>query len=433
MLLSFEIKKLKREKLEIIKFLKKALNFIELYEIKECEVILICSDEDRGLDIDGYAYSPIIDSLNDKFKKNGISTQIVSTPSLKQSKIKRYGTVKEINSLYLRSLIKKKIKSLFFKAPRNRIDFEEDLWRKVLKKANPRAIIGIQPSPSLCVAAKKLSIWIADIQHGVISREGYYGEKYRSNYECNSWPSSILCWDEDSQLNVHKITNKKIETIITGNPWVARLNRTDTNDSLANNLIKKYKVNVKKNVIILITLQWGYERISEIDKSGIPSALLAYIKSRGEKIDWWIRIHPVQLRGNLSKPITKILKEEFAGYSNIFWDAPTKAPLPILMESVDLHMTWSSAATIEASWFGIKTALLSTDVNLLKEWFSEKIEKNIAEIVCLNENQIAFWIENNSTLVRSKNELAYNQYELIENFIQKIDKLCKSEKIIINV
>jgi hypothetical protein len=54
-----------------------------------------------------------------------------------------------------------------------------------------------------------------------------------------------------------------------------------------------------------------------------------------------------------------------------------------------------SATTIEAEWYGVKTALLYEDENLLRTYLGSQISRGVAQIVLPERKAIIDWIESN--------------------------------------
>jgi hypothetical protein len=128
---------------------------------------------------------------------------------------------------------------------------------------------------------------------------------------------------------------------------------------------------------------------------GIPQALIDVIQNNNLPYYWWIRIHPVQLNSSNSEQTINILSELFKNCPKVSWEECTKQPLPLVLSYATLHITMMSATTIEAEWYGVKTALLYEDENLLRTYLGSQISRGVAQIVLPERKAIIDWIESN--------------------------------------
>jgi hypothetical protein len=191
--------------------------------------------------------------------------------------------------------------------------------------------------------------------------------------------------------------------------------------SFAQEIINKIGSSNRKK--ILVTLQWGLDQCPNHHKTGMPVGLISCIKETSVSFDWWIRVHPVMLQGNRRAATFSMLKKEFSSYENVYWEYCTDMPLPIVLAQTDLHITVSSATTIEAGWFGIRTALLSADYKYLLNWFSEELSSEIAEFVLPQCDAIRRWVER--CLLLSKEPVnTFMSTQPLDNFIKEIQVTC---------
>lgn len=384
-------------------------------------ILFLCNSGDRGYLYSGKKYSQLIDSINEKFILSGFNTLTIEQSQSIITHKSLYGNVIHVDGIISRAMLWYRIKRQVV----SNVDKNNPVvnkWDKILKKINPKIIIGIQPSAEICLAAKQNNIWIADLQHGILSDEGYYGPSYREKYQQKGWPNCILCWDENSANYITKVNWGHVETKIIGNPWFLRFLEPNKNDKLLS-LINKENIVTKKKVTILITLQWGIERFGVHHETGLPLGLYNFIINEGINYNWWIRAHPVQMEDSNRKYLYLKFKKAFNQFENIIWERPCEDPLPIILRQVDLHLTSHSFVTIEASWFGIKTALLMENKSLLFEYFNHQIEMGIAEIVDAEMHSIKSWIDKNSSdLKRNKKHVNYINSEMLNCFILDVQK-----------
>jgi hypothetical protein len=359
------------------------------------KVVLVCHDNDRSFLFNGEKYSPLIDSINDRLKQEGVEVLAISLPYSNPLN-RNYGYVVNVNGPIARATVLQKFLKYFGKKFHSYFCLKSYLWGIILDRVGPRVIIGINPPIELCMAAKSRGIWVADMQHGILSDEGYYGLMFRKNFAQEGWPSCILCWDLSSKKWIEENIGTKTSARLIGNPWFIRFINPLIYDELVSGFLEKKKQSRQSLKKILITLQWGPETFPQYHDTCMPIELFDFIKKCDIGIDWWIRLHPAMIQGNNCSAAFTKFQNEFGACTNVFWEDSTNLPLPVVLTKIDLHITVASAATIEAAWFGIKTALLgNAGINDedLRKWFSREINYGIAEIVPLEKNTLRQWIE----------------------------------------
>lgn len=334
-------------------------------------VLTIAHDNDRSLMYRGKYYSPLIDTMEDDLSKSGIQcvsvARIISTIKGNAS----YGKVFSPEGGFARSLIKKRLKGLIFQNEYPYSRSEELVWGRILDKTGARKVFGIQPSRELCKACHNRGVWVADVQHGVIAdTHPWYGQAYRMQDDKELLPDAFLCWDAGSKAVIDKwAIDKKIDTHVTGNPWLARFVMRDEADGMVRDLCEVYENQVPAvagRKTILVTLSWGN---SNIENGFVPLGLEAVIKKTANRFRWLIRLHPNQVKGFASDEgprFVSYFNTKLTGCAE--WVAATSSPLPVVLQGVDLHISWNSSVSIEAAQLGIKSALLDPRLKNSGEW-----------------------------------------------------------------
>lgn len=397
--------------------------FGELSKLKQVQVVLICHDADRGYVYNGKRYSQYLDTINEQLRKRGLSTLTIAYPYSRFYGNKAYGNVISINGLYSRFRL---IKFLFFIVGfKNKADkYLIGLWRKIFVNTAPKVIIAIQPEVPEILAANSLNIPINDLQHGVISGEGYYGMNYRSEVNQQGWPDCVLTWNDSSSMWVNKnIPWLKAKTI--GNPWVNRFRYPDSNDHLVLNTLNEMPFKKEDKPNILVTSQWHSPVNPEKYEFGVSETLLEYIKSTLNKYNWMYRLHPQQNSGNGRAVFQNYYDQNFSQSTNFDFKKSTQSALPALLRVTDLHITMSSAVTKEASQFGIPTCLLSSQSSV-QEWFKEDIENGNATLVACTQLEIDAWID--SAIRKERNTNSGSNYNImLEKFYDDVVDQCAGE------
>lgn len=380
--------------------LKSLIRIKYIFEINDtnnmptADVLLVCHDVDRGFEINGKKYAQLLDSINERLVSEELSTVTVASHFSRYHGDSAFGDTWLINGVMARAVLLRKITRFIQPNRKRQNDPVVNAWLQILKQISPRRILGIQPSRELCIAAKKIGTWIADVQHGILDDQGYYGRKNRIHYDNPGWPDALLAWDEESANWINRESGGLVRGLVVGNPWHLRFLYPRECDSLVNQFKWDFS-SVSVDRPILVTLSWGMERYGVYPEIGIPEALIKVIQNSRLPYNWWIRIHPVQLNSSNPNRIVNELQKLFRNCSNVSWDECTAQPLPLVLSHAALHITMMSATTIEAEWFGVKTALLYEDGNLLRTYLAPQISRGVAEVVPPEKESIARWIEGN--------------------------------------
>jgi hypothetical protein len=423
-------------------FLKSIFKIDKWNDLKDVEILLMVHDGHRSYEFEGKKYSPLIDSIQDSFKTKNIRFLTIAEPYSQFTGDKAYGNVLDFNGSFARCSIQRKLMLIFRKESFPGFFGYKNVFLKILSRIKPKIVICVSPSNALCSACKDLGIWVADLQHGVITdRHQWYGEKYRESTPREELPDCFLCWDEESAATIRKWAIKKnIEVKVIGNPWTIRFFKNSLKDKLvcdANHFSPKRDNNLPN---ILITLGWGFLGITEDfllkkyktpfnfkQSSGFSIALTRIIKSEKKKYNWMIRLHPVQLVGLEYPIITKYLEEQFSNIPEVDWLGVSSEPLPLVLQKTDLHITFGSTITSEAAIFGINTAMLAPNpipVDWLKSYYDKEKKNGIAKFVYNQEEDILDFINNNLGQQKKvkKDELFIDNYRLfIEEISEKIN------------
>lgn len=392
---------------------------IDRINYEQTKVLTVAHDNDRSLLYNGKYYSPLIDTMEDDLAKRGI--QCISIARI-ISRIKgslSHGKVRSPEGRFARALVIKRFIGLISKGKYPYSYMEEAAWGDILDVTKARRVFGIQPSRELCVACHKRGIWVADVQHGVIAeRHPWYGAKFRAHDPLEYLPDAFLVWDYGSERVIKKWAHPRgIATKVIGNRWVARFMRQSTDDELVKNLFGKFNCEAEgfgARKRILVSLSWGE---SNIPNGFICEGLEAVIKKTAHQYAWLIRLHPNQVKGfaeheasNFMRYFNSVLK------GSAEWELATKYPLPVVLQNVDLHISWWSSVCIEAAQFGVKSALLNPRLREvdpirdsyeyaapsltasvhISDYYQYYREKGMIDFVGENECTIESWIQKNA-------------------------------------
>lgn len=397
--------------------------------IEKCDVLLVRGDADCGYIYQGKAYAHLIDSIGDLFAKRGLVIQSVATPYSKLTGSHTHNSAVSFNrSAFIIGFLKK-----FFQLITSRAKGEEwaakrlaHLWCRMLDKANPHYVIGIQPGVGLCRAGKMKGVPVYDLQHGVIADEHrWYGAKYRVNTPPGDLPDGFLCWDEPSAAALRKWAPQKgIDVRVIGNPWFSRFFFNDPSDLLVQSVINSEKIFNSAKPVILVSLQWGLALYYKNDgfNGVMADALEKAILETVDSYNWLIRLHPVQISGADKGTAQDYLKRVFGHLNSVDWCLCSELPLPVLLQQVDLHITDMSSVVVEAGWMGVYSALLNSHIctgGSLENIYAHERGLGLAEVLPQDTKMIRRWIA--ETLIKSKDaSTLQNEGNALLTFIEEV-------------
>lgn len=387
-------------------------HYFSLQTLKPCDILITCSDNDRGYNYKNQAYAQLLDSFGDYLENHGFVVQSVARLPYSQL----VGTKAYRNPIafpwidryiYMGAKIRSLVLAFIHKPAAKREIIHSwiekqyvNLWENILLQSNAKVVIGIQPTAYICKACHNRNILVYDLQHGIIDANeifnqayaGYYNKNYKDLTVQESCPDGFLCWDHQSASNLKKVIDyNKISTYIIGHPWLNRFLMNDPEDHLAQDAHKQWQCWKHDKPKILVSLQWGMKEYYSqyVPNFVMPSVLEDTILTNTENYHWLIRLHPVQMRGDESSHVLKYLEQTFGNYRTIEWDVPSNAPLPIVLGWSDLHITFDSSTTIEAAMMGIETGLLSPEIG---SYYSYEREIGMATHLPLDSLVIQEWI-----------------------------------------
>lgn len=370
--------------------------------IKQCDVLLIGHDNDRGFRYNDKSYSQILDSISWHFGESATFSNITTSLS-KYKSFETYGEVKTFNRTLLLIKLSVLIRNLFGKKG-NYLSKKAVFWKKVVLRSNAKMLIVIQPEKALCIAAHELGVPVYDIQHGVISESmPYYGEQFTQGCDTKALPTGYLCWDSVSCNVLKKWTvDRGIQVYNVGNPWLGRFATPSKNDDLVNSELQKiYSIqNIGSEMPhILVTLQWGLaDYYPEFFKESeeIHKELITVISETCKSVRWFVRLHPVQLTTDAYKRISLVLSQ----YDGVDIDLASSAPLPALLTEMDGHVTWDSSSVIEATQLRVPSFVLNPN-----NFSSLQTPKNLRDKVRIEEPLPYLEQEKKGFVVRSKKQV----------------------------
>ena len=398
------------------KFLK-TVNFKDTSKnLKKCDVLLFCHDADKGVTLNNKAYSPLIDSVQNKLKIEGYSCQTIAHPFSKLIGNWAYGFPITINRSYLKALVLNKILK-----NNNLVKYYEDLF----KAANPRIIISIGCNDEFCLAARNLNIYHFELLHGI----GYTPMPWDwDKKEKENLPQGILSLDAVSTNTFNELKLKGLDVYQINHPFLSRFNLKN-NIELPEEWILK-DIDQKYTKTILVALQWGYApSIDELDiyKGILNNGLFfeeieSIIKETKDSIFWRFRFHPVQYRQQKKyKKLFNIVDNFIKEFKNCEWKESTFLPLPSILGTCDGHITMSSMSSYEAAYLGVRTLALCPTLQkggIYENMFEDLVKKGYLVKEKPNKVKICNWI---NELTRLEPLLQFSNQDVIQVLKEKME------------
>jgi hypothetical protein len=380
--------------------LAKIAHDIFLVDRKEyplADVLTVAHDNDRSLFYRNRWYSPLIDTIEDDLRSREVKSISVSRVISRIKGEIAHGNVFSPEGSFARALVIKRLVGIFRRKGYPYSKMEEDIWGDILDKSQAKKVLGIQPSRELCVACRKRGVWVADVQHGVISSaHPWYGARFRGSDPIEFLPHAFLCWDKGSQQVIDQwAQDKGVNTLVTGNRWISRFLKRDTSDALVDEMFSIHEKigGSDSRPTILVSLSWGCENLP----NGIMhDSLKCIIRKTASLYRWLVRLHPNQINGfatHEGKLFKSYFSENLEGFAE--WELATLTPLPVVLHYSDLHITWTSSVTIEAAQMGVHSALLSPLFHnpTYSEYFRFYRDSGMIDLVSPNDDEIVSWIE----------------------------------------
>lgn len=225
----------------------------------------------------------------------------------------------------------------------------------VLTKMNPKKVFLLSyynlPCFGLLIASKKKGIESIDIQHGTQGELHPAYSGFKDDYSLI--PDVFWLWDHETESQLKKnFDYSNFKTLVGGNPWHSFLNQQE-------------QAFDKIRPSILYTLQ-------PIDPL-MDEYVLKTIQASKNEFDWLIRLHP---------RIDSIQIEKLKGqlislgiYNEQLWQLANESPLPLLLKSVDLHISKFSGCISEAADLGTFSIILEKNGEIT---YKHLIEQGIA-------------------------------------------------------
>lgn len=344
-------------------------------------VMLVCNDNDRGLKVEGRAYSQLLDPIGDSLA----SLNITVTSSAATTRTRLVDSLAHNNpkgfSRSETTLLK------FAKAgrfgSRGSLQLGSRVWMQRIARHRAGIVIGIQPQMALCLAGKKLGVPVYDLQHGQFAIPHPYYSLISRPVQKDARPTAVLCWDEHSLAFASK--NFASEGLLVGHPSLALGVPSSAEQAHDAALASRLSVlpSLSKTVLVLDFYTSGDQATARNRLSYLRE--IRSIALNNQDTLWILRPHPVQTRSEWQTTRQSIL-DIFGNLFNVFFFDDVRQPsLPTLLRIADGVITRGSAGLIEASYFLIPTAIFFAPRQRIESVYQSPYRQNLA--YCENQTK----------------------------------------------
>lgn len=326
----------------------------ELAEMRPLDgVMLVCNDNDRGLKVEGLAYSQLLDPIGDSLA----SLKITVTSSAATTRTRLVDSLAHNNPKgFSRSEAKLlKLAKAGRLGSRGSLQLGSRVWMQRIARYRAGIVIGIQPQMALCLAGKELGVPVYDLQHGQFAIPHPYYSLISGPVQKDARPTAVLCWDEHSLAFASK--NFASEGLLVGHPSLAL--GVPASAEQAHNAAFASRLSVlpspSKTVLVLDFYTRGDQATARNRLSYLRE--IRSIALNNQDTLWILRPHPVQTRSEW-QATRQSNREIFDDLVNVFFFDDERQPsLPTLLRIADGVITRGSSGLIEASYFSIPTAI----------------------------------------------------------------------------
>lgn len=333
-----------------------------LSSLRHADVLLFCHDADRGVALNGKAYSPLLDSIRDDLVERGYTCTTVALQFSRVVGDAAHGSPHAMNRSYLLASLASRAGQLVGVLRQGREPVVR-LFERMLDSTRPLLVLSIGSSPELAAACRRKHIRHAEIIHGT----GYTTIPWRwGSYPADFLPSDIVSFDAVSTKTFSPLQEKGVRLHHAPNPYLGRFFKkgaTLPEEWLAPPPEKQTSHRRR----VLVPLNWGYsgdhgqhKHLAGLVENGLfPETITQLVDETAEDVFWSFRLHPVQMRQ--PQMYGKII-----AWLTAFCDARTNAeftwasevPLPVALRGCEAVVTMQSMTVYQAAAMGIRSLVL---------------------------------------------------------------------------
>ena len=364
-----------------------------LNQLDKRDVVFFCHDNNRPLNVQNKAFSPLSDSLRNDFESKGLKCCSIALPWSSLVRSKGYGEPVSFNLAYLRYKVLKKI---FRWTGLNSEDIS-DLYSLILDKTTPKLIVTIGSPIELAAAARRKEILHVELLHGIGYTKLPWGW---DRLPKNLLPQGILSLDEVSTLTFKHLLAKGLFIKTIPHPFL-RLFVSETEGPYKEWIYPKISNSERylKHVIVILT-----SRNSKFDLTGKPATILknglfydeiGQLVAEEKEIFWHFRLHPIQLRSPVFRGERQFLNEFVSRHSNADWVNSSNLPLPSIARLLDCAVSMTSMSSYELAAMGVPTLLMCPTIQkgaINQDKFTDLESEGYVTKSTINKEMLRNWV-----------------------------------------
>lgn len=366
-----------------------------IYRLAQCDALFFCHDVDRGISLDGKAYSPLLDSVRQELEQCGLKCQTVAHPFSLLTGEKAHFSPVSINKIYTFYRLIRKFLPL---ALRYKIFERFNPYKTILRITGARLMFTIGAPEELCHEARHANCFHVEVLHGL----GYkflpwgWGVRPQSNL-----PQGILSLDKISTQSFRPLTRLGIETKTIPHPFLKRFIPSYQCDIPKEWMLNPMSTSGYKKEI-LVSLSWGYSgdhgehtQFANILNNGLFYDEIADIVSASREVFWRFRFHPVQLRDSRYKRLFTYMEKFVNDNSNSEWRISSTLPLVCILKNCSGHLSMASMSCYEAATVGVPSLMLCPNIQrggMHEDWFADLADEGYVTKAPFSKNIVSQWV-----------------------------------------
>jgi hypothetical protein len=404
------------------------------------DVMLLCHDNDRGIERNGRAYSQILDPVGDILEHRGYSVASVATRGSRLIGDLAHRSPASLNRAMLLAsltdrLSRRRSADQRLKATETMSRIER-FWDRLLSSHRPRVLVGVSIPPALCRAASRLGVITIETMHGfgLPSDDYVHGSSARSSKESSDEPDVYIVYDRLTRDTIADgLKGDRTSVLLAQAPLLSAAPEPAEKLDILTRLLGSEVIRHRTyDRVVLLTLQHGYdgerEYLNDIIDNGILHPDFEQVMRIDPRILWLIKLHPVQLRGASGTRATRYLSMLSDRYDNIEWENTSRAPLSELLSVSDSHITMSSGTVYEAAMLGVRSVAYCPTLRqggFLESYFEDLVAEGYVTKEITEPGQLHEWIRQATRIRRriettpeENNESLPATADLVERFLK---------------
>jgi hypothetical protein len=368
-------------------------------------------DANRTSLVNGKYYSALLDPVRVSLEQRGFTVTTISHFGSSNVLWRAHGAPLPMNRGYLLAWLLDRLWT------RLQPDGEQDpilffrarLFSKIVARVNPRLVIVQAFPPELAESLKGMLVTTVEILHGF--GYGHLPWGYSSRPKA-LLPDIFLAGDCQSgntfsQLGVIGVQTKIIKPLQLQDPskFITPVTQKKKKRLQIPSVDSTSRI-ISSGTVVMVAMSRRGHFEGEKDQDPTDwSMLMASIKILGPGVRWLFRMHPVQFSSGQEIGPNDSFREFINKSSNCEWERPTTSALFDLLPEVTCILTYGSGIVFDASYSGIRTALLmpprdgNTNEKPLVKKVWQKFEKSgHLEVVRATSSEVVQWINRASRI-----------------------------------